>query len=125
MQEAYGDRRGEAVITELEDNQLFVFGSNLSGHHIGGAAKQAYEQFGAEWGIGAGITGQCYAVPTMNGIREIERYVHQFLAVAAMLPDKQFLVTKIGCGIAGHEEKSIKPLFATVPNNVILPEDWQ
>lgn len=113
------------MITELEDNQYFVFGSNLSGHHGGGAAKQAHEQFGAEWGVGAGITGKCYAIPTMGGVEEIKRYVRQFLNVAAMLPEKEFLVTKIGCGIAGHEERDIKPLFATVPNNIILPEDWR
>ncbi|MCB0475658.1 MAG: hypothetical protein KDC69_08275, partial [Flavobacteriaceae bacterium] len=53
-------------ITELQDNQIFVFGSNLSGNHAGGAAKLASEKFGAETGIGEGLTGQSYALPTLD-----------------------------------------------------------
>jgi hypothetical protein len=34
-------------ITELNANEVFVFGSNLSGIHGGGAAKLAYNKFGA------------------------------------------------------------------------------
>ena len=52
-------------ITHLSACEVFVFGSNLAGHHHGGAARMAHECFGAEWGVGVGPTGQCYAIPTM------------------------------------------------------------
>ena len=38
-------------ITRLEPDEIFVFGSNLAGFHGGGAARIAYEKFGAEWGV--------------------------------------------------------------------------
>ncbi len=63
-------------ITSLKDNEIFVFGSNKEGMHGGGAARIAYEDFGAEWGVGIGMTGQCYAIPTMDrSIDIIRRYV--------------------------------------------------
>lgn len=112
------------MITELKDNEIFVFGSNLDGLHHGGAARYAYEKFGATWGIGSGFTGQCYAIPTMGGIDSLQLYIEQFLHVASLLPDKQFLLTRIGCGIAGYKDEDIAPLFKDAPNNVVLPEEW-
>lgn len=112
------------MIADLKENEVFVFGSNLEGLHGGGAARQAHEQFGAVWGVGAGLTGQCYAIPTMGGIEQIKLYVAQFLEVAEMLPHKSFLLTKIGCGIAGYSENEIAPLFKNAPENVIKPEGW-
>ena len=41
-------------ITELSQCEIFVFGSNLEGQHMGGAARYAYDHFGAEWGNGVG-----------------------------------------------------------------------
>ena len=35
-------------ITHLSACEVFVFGSNLAGHHHGGAARMAHECFGAE-----------------------------------------------------------------------------
>jgi hypothetical protein len=113
------------VIESLKANQIFVFGSNLEGKHYGGAAKQAHEQFGAEMGVGVGLTGDCYAIPTMTGLDEIKRYVHQFKRVAELLPSYEFLVTRIGCGIAGHTDREIAPLFENSPPNVVLPEEWK
>lgn len=46
-------------ITTLKENEIFVFGSNIHGAHGGGAARFAYENFGAEWGVGEGLTGRC------------------------------------------------------------------
>lgn len=113
------------MITSLKDNQIFVFGSNLEGHHLGGAAKQALDQFGAEMGVGVGLTGQCYAIPTMDGLDQIRLYAAQFLRVAALLPQLEFLVTRIGCGIAGYTDDEIAPHFKGVPSNVILPDEWK
>lgn len=118
------------MITELKHNEIFIFGSNLAGNHAGGAARQAKEQFGAEDGIGEGLTGQCYAFPTLErdmhqrGFRGLEAARDRLYATARALPEKTFLLTKVGCGIAGYPEEEIKKLFIDTPNNIIKPEDW-
>lgn len=114
-------------IRDLEDNEIFVFGSNLAGMHGGGAARMAYEVFGAEWGVGVGATGQCYAIPTMQGgLETIRPYVDEFIAYAKQHRKKRFLVTRIGCGIAGFTDEEIAPLFreATKESNIALPKEW-
>ena len=115
-------------ITRLESNEIFVFGSNLAGMHGGGAARLAYEQFGAEWGVGVGRTGQCYAIPTMQGeVETIHPYVDEFIHYAAQHPELTFLVTRVGCGIAGFTDEQIAPLFRTATDmpNVALPDGWR
>ena len=111
----------------LEQNEIFVFGSNLAGHHMGGAAKAAHAKFGAQWGVGVGLTGQSYAIPTMQGgIDTIRPYVTQFIEYAKRNPECHFLVTRIGCGIAGFKEEEIAPLFkeAVGMHNVYLPRNF-
>jgi len=115
-------------ITRLEPNEIFVFGSNLAGFHGGGAARIAYEHFGAEWGVGVGPTGKCYAIPTMQGgVDTIRPYVDEFIRYAEQHPELTFLVTRIGCGIAGFTDEQIAPLFASAHSlpNVTLPEGWR
>jgi len=107
------------VIDSLKPNEVFVFGSNIDGHHMAGAAKQAMDSFGAEWGIGVGLTGQCYAIPTMEGIVSLAQYVNQFIEVAKLLPTKTFLLTPVGQGIAGFTADEIEPLFTNLPDNII------
>lgn len=116
-------------ITELAPNEVFVFGSNLGGLHCNGAAKIAYQKFGAIWGQGVGLAGQSYAIPTMSGgIETIKPYVDEFLIFAWKHPNLLFLVTEIGCGIAGFKPCDIAPLFrmAIEKNmaNVFLPESF-
>lgn len=114
-------------IRELESNQIFVFGSNLNGYHGGGAARTAMDKFGAVWGVGVGIQGQSYAIPTMHGGPEaIQPYVDQFIEFARHNPNKQFLVTPIGCGIAGFKPADMAPLFkeATTIPNIYLPQSF-
>lgn len=114
-------------ITSLRDNEVFVFGSNLQGMHAGGAARVAVDKFGAVWGQGVGMQGQSYAIPTMHGGTDaIAPYVDEFIKYAKEHPEKQFLVTSIGCGIAGFTEAEIAPLFkdAVSLKNVWLPEKF-
>lgn len=114
-------------ITSLKENEIFVFGSNLRGIHAGGAAHMAHVRFGAEMGNGVGIQGQSYAIPTMQGgVETIKPYVDQFLAFASQHKELYFLVTPIGCGIAGFEPEDIAPLFETAKDmeNVSLPESF-
>ena len=114
-------------VTSLAENEVFVFGSNKEGQHWGGAAKFAYDNFGTEWGVGIGMTGQSYAIPTMDGdIEIIRRYVKDFTDYAKAHPEQTFLVTPIGCGIAGWRAEEIAPLFkeASRLDNVSLPESF-
>lgn len=114
-------------ITELSSCEVFVFGSNLEGQHYGGAARMAYDCFGAEWGSGVGPTGKCYAIPTMHGgVEEIKPYVDEFVEYVKCHPNNRFLITRIGCGIAGFTDKEIAPLFKEIKDipNVCLPKKW-
>ena len=99
-------------ITELGENEIFVFGSNLAGAHGGGAALLAYRKFGAIWGQGVGLQGQSYGIPTMQGgVETIAPYVDEFIVFAQAHPEQTFFVTKIGCGIAGFSEAEISPRY--------------
>lgn len=114
-------------ITELKPNEIFVFGSNLQGAHAGGAAYVAMEYFGATWGQGVGLQGQCYAIPTMQGgVETIKPYVDEFISFAKAHPEYTFFVTRIGCGIAGFSDEQIAPLFhdALYIPNILLPEEF-
>ena len=114
-------------ITELKENEIFVFGSNLQGMHGGGAARLAYEKFGAIWGQGVGLQGQSYGIPTMHGgVEDIKPYVDEFIEFAKSHPELTFLVTRIGCGIAGFRDEEIAPLFKECieMENVCLPKSF-
>lgn len=114
-------------ITQLESNEVFVFGSNLAGCHAGGAARVACQRFGAVWGQGVGLQGQSYAIPTMQGrVETIAPYVDEFIEFAKSHPDMTFLVTPIGCGIAGFTPGELAPLFvrAVDVENVLLPKSF-
>lgn len=114
-------------IKSLNHNEIFVFGSNLMGLHGGGAARMAHTHFGAVMGNGDGLQGQSYAIPTMQGdVDTIEPYVDKFIEFAKQHPEMKFLVTQIGCGIAGFEPRDIAPLFkaATDVENIYLPESF-
>ena len=114
-------------ITRLNPNEIFVFGSNLDGAHMGGAARVAYRSFGAVWGQGVGLQGQSYAIPTMQGgVETIRPYVDEFICFAKAHSERFFWVTRIGCGIAGFRDEEIAPLFdgAYDLQNVALPESF-
>lgn len=114
-------------IDVLEKDEIFVFGSNLAGHHKGGAARAANMKFGAEWGVGVGLTGHAYAIPTMQGgVGTIKPYVDEFIEFAKAHSELKFLVTRIGCGIAGFKDEQIAPLFQKALSvfNIYLPKEF-
>ena len=118
------ERVSPRFINSLSDNEIFVFGSNLQGHHGGGAALIAYKKFGAVWNEGVGLHGKTYAIPTMHGgVDDIKPYVDEFIDFAKENKQYKFLVTRIGCGIAGFKDHEIAPLFAKALEleNVYLP----
>ena len=95
--------------------------------HGGGAARIAHRNFGAIMGQGVGLQGQSYAIPTMQGgVETIRPYVDEFIAFAKAHQEMTFLVTRIGCGIAGFTDAEIAPLFTEAHNvgNIVLPEGW-
>jgi hypothetical protein len=118
--------------TAPADGQVFVFGSNLSGRHAGGAARAAADLYGAADGISEGLTGRSYALPTVQAdlagplpLEAVAEAVARFLAFAQANPDTSFHVTRVGCGIAGFTDEQIAPLFAAAPDNCSLPKPWE
>ena len=112
---------------DANPNAVLIFGSNLYGLHLGGIARMAQECYGAKEGIGKGLQGRSYAIPTMQGgIPSIAPYVDEFIAFAEAHPHLPFIVTRIGCGVAGFTPEEIGPLFVEARGlrNVLLPEDF-
>jgi hypothetical protein len=113
---------------------IFVFGSNLAGIHGAGAAKYAKEKYGAEWGVGVGLTGQSYALPTKDfkvkslSVDEISVHVKDFIEFARNNPKMLFVLTPIGLGLAGNKPKSIVDLFLQNDihsvSNIVLTSTW-
>lgn len=116
-----------------DDNQIFVFGSNLSGRHGKGAAKLAKDKFGAIYGQGVGLMGRSYAIPTKNkllkslSLKEIKQFVDQFIIYAKLNQDKEFFITSVGCGLAGYTSSDIAPFFKPLSKNknCSFPENWK
>ena len=127
MKKDYSNRITPEYITSLRPNEIFVFGSNLAGMHGGGAARTARLYFGAVMGNGNGPQGQSYAIPTMQGgVETIRPYVDKFIDYAKAHPELTFLVTPIGCGIAGFTPDEIAPLFKedVSVENIHLPQSF-
>ena len=110
--------------------EIFVFGSNLSGRHGKGAALFARQYHGAIYGQGVGLQGNSYAIPTKDEklntlpLHTISKYVMEFLNFAEKNPNLKFIVTPIGCGLAGYVPEQIAPMFRNIPQNVELPEEF-
>lgn len=111
-------------ITQLDPNEIFVFGSNSQGFHAGGAAATAVNKFGAINGQPEGLQGQSYAIDTMDGLDVMREQIDRFIEFAAKHPELTFYVTEIGCGIAGYKPEQIGPMFEKCSYNVILPDSF-
>lgn len=133
-------------IQELKPNEIFVFGSNTKGLHLGGAARVAYDKFGAEWGLSEGLSGRTYAIPTMSpegnkvSKKTLQLSFYNFLRIVQSRKNKKFLLTKIGCGIAGWEVRDVSELLSfcimefnlykggfgkhNFPDNLSVPEEF-
>ena len=126
-------RVSSPIIFELKRNEVFVFGSNLSGMHGAGAAEMAKRKFKAVYGQGTGPQGKTYAIPTKGlyakhslPIELIRPFVDSFIEYARFNEEKIFLVTEIGCGLAGFKPADIAPLFAKAKSvkNICLPQSF-
>lgn len=122
------DRITPSLVNVLADGEIFVFGSNIHGAHMGGAARTAMEKFGAVWGMGEGLQGRSYAIPTMEGLDNLAPAVQRFTSFARQHQELKFLVTAIGCGIAGYQAGEIAPMFleaARLPNVFLPMSFWE
>ena len=130
MEEKLGGYTPDYIDTLLP-KQIFVFGSNVLGYHTGGASGTARKKFGAVWGQAEGLQGQCYAIPVDYGKnirkdKEVKEAVDRFIAFAKANPDLFFLVTRVGCGIAGYHDEEMAQFFvgALDLKNVSLPKSF-
>lgn len=112
--------------------ECFVFGSNESGAHGAGAALEAYRKYGARYGFSYGHWGESFAIPTKDqsiarslDLTQIRMYVDGFIAYAMGRPEIKFKVTRIGCGLAGLEDRDIAPMFRFAPSNCFFDEAWK
>lgn len=111
--------------------QVFVFGSNTAGVHGAGAAQYAYNKKGAKYGSGYGHHGDSWAIPTKDDFIEslpldmINAFVCGFLAYATCKRKLNFMVTQIGCGLAGYKPEQIAPMFVGAPKNCMFDEAWK
>ena len=112
---------------------VFVFGSNLAGRHGKGAALFAKQNYGAEYGIGEGRTGNAYAIPTKGyqlnvlSLGRIQDFVTEFVQYARATPDDTFLLTPIGTGLAGYDKVEMFKLIrncAPLPSNIVFTKEW-
>lgn len=112
-----------SIIKSLMSDEIFVFGSNKQGMHMGGAARVAFDKFGAEWGNGEGLQGHSYALPTMEGMESMTEAVKRFVQYAEEHDEYLFYVTLVACGIAGYTAEEVAPLFkdSIRLSNVYLP----
>jgi hypothetical protein len=121
-------------IETLGEDEVFVFGSNLAGVHGAGAARLAHKKFGYPMGMGHGpnYPMTCYAIPTKDRnietlpIEHIRVYVDELRLFTIMRPDRTFLITQLGCGLAGYTPADIAPLFKDYMDrpNVTLPKSF-
>jgi hypothetical protein len=137
MNEQIEFQRVDALMGDADfGRSIFVFGSNCMGVHGAGAARTAWHKYGAVTGQGEGLQGNSYAIPTrtfINGkivtlhIDDINLSVKRFLDFALANPYLDFILTRVGCGYAGHTDDEIAPLFALGQNmsNIYLPLAWR
>ena len=140
------DRTDEAYTPErisvLRENEIFVFGSNLLGHHMGGAARTARRVFNAEMGVAEGLTGQAYALPTLGedmrrvAPEALRASLERLLRFALEHQKLTFYLTEVGCGIAGWPVETVRDLLweavrelseeayeqRAVPANLLIPQ---
>lgn len=115
----------------FHSGKIFVFGSNLAGKHGLGAAREAFERYGAVYGAGIGRNGMSYAIPTKDfhlqtmSLNAIQTYVCDFINYALEHDDLQFFVTPIGTGLAGYSHAQIAPMFRNPPDNCEMPPEWK
>lgn len=110
---------------------VFVFGANERGAHGRGAAAHAKQYHKAKNGVGYGLQGNSFGIPTKDSkiktlpLSKIGKYVADFIRFAEENKEMEFFVTAIGTGLAGYSHEQIAPMFKDAPYNCVLPERWK
>lgn len=110
--------------------KILVFESDEFGAHDSVVSRIAMYKYGAKWGIGHGLTGDSYAIPTKDmfndklSIDEIKSYVKKFIDFAKKNDKHLFLLTKIGTFMYGLDNKGFMDLLppGPLPHNVDIVE---
>lgn len=131
---------GESI--QPNDGYVFVFGSNPEGRHGAGAAKVAVTQFGAKYGIGEGLVGDSYALPTKDlrvkenkGLRSISKEeiinnISNLYKTAKQNPNKKFAIAYTNVeqsslnGYTGIEMADMFKEAGLIPNNIYFSNAW-
>ena len=127
LEQMLRDRCTPEIITELKENEVFVFGSKPDGNHKSGAAKIAVEKFGARQGLGEGFCGQSYAIPVHKyHTHKMDKAVKSFVGYAKTHSDKAFYVLPVGCGSAGIDIRVVSEMFSKAMDydNIYLPRQF-
>jgi hypothetical protein len=120
----------DGTLPPKDEGWIFVFGSNESGRHGAGAAKEAVNRWGAEYGKGVGLHGHSYAIPTKDHkiqtlpLGWINLYVNDFLIHAEHNQNAAYWITRVGCGLAGLKDFDMAMMFRGAPKNCNFPNDW-
>ena len=118
-------------VPDPERGAIFVFGSNLAGLHGLGAALVAKHMFGAEQGVGQGLTGSTYAIPTKDrwirtlDLYTVKRNISEFVRFTNEHPELKFFVTRVGCGLARYKSSDIAPMFRGAASNCSFAKQWR
>lgn len=127
LEQMLRERCTPEIITELKENEVIVFGSKPDGNHKSGAAKIAFEKFGAQQGLGEGISGQSYAIPVHKyHTHKMDKAVKSFVGYAKTHADKIFYVLPVGCGSAGIDIRVVSEMFSKAMDydNIYLPRPF-
>ena len=116
----------------MSDNVIFVFGSNLAGRHGKGAALYAAKNHNAKRGVGEGLTGTAYAIPTKDynmrilPFYQIDAAICRFLNFARVRSDLTFILTPVATGLAGYSKRDVWSVLRRegLTPNVYLAHTW-
>lgn len=136
MKYTYHDVDGKDILNDRlfvkQHNGIFVFGSNELGVHKRGSALEALEHYGAVLGVGWGLRENSFAFPTKESpwkslpIKRIKQYAEDFKLLARSVnKNNTFIVTRVGCGLAGYTDEDIAPLFKDSPTNCWFHYEWE
>jgi hypothetical protein len=128
------------LMIKLRPNEVFVFGANTEMRHGAGAAKLALN-WGATYSqinpFQSSVDGNSYALITTDltvnyrpsiSLELLQDEVNKFIEFATNNKELTFLVTEVGCGLAGFTVDQVAPLFKSVLlgalRNIRLPRSF-
>ncbi len=110
---------------------VLVFGTDQAGRHDLPGASFAVRLHGAQAGKASGPSGNAYAIPFRDAdcqllpLKLIGVYLRELLKYAAARPHDTFQIMRFACGQNAYDDAKLAVLFATAPNNCLLPGVWQ